>query len=42
MSMSENDFWEILFVTVNDRYNLFSFADHEQLVTRFSKTISSC
>jgi hypothetical protein len=35
--MSEIDLWEISFMTINDRYNLFSFANHKQLVARFSK-----
>jgi hypothetical protein len=39
--MNKNE-WEISFLTATDWYNPFSFAIHEQLVTRFSKTISSC
>jgi hypothetical protein len=37
--MTENE-QEILLMTVDDRYNLFLLAIHQQLLERFSKTIS--
>ncbi len=39
--MTENE-WENLVMAVNEPDNQISFAIHEQSVTRFSKTITSC